>query len=394
MLSGNCTGTTSENSVSCTACLPGTYSVGGSSRACTQCPAGFYSTYKSPGCTPCPAGTYAAPGSSFCTSCAKWECAPGEYRSVCTNSEPGTCSPVPLSTQLVVSPVYTIPTPPVDTVNASLKSSNVSSASTATVYVTSADNAFSYAMESSGGIIYTSNDQIPKLSHHTAIATSDGLVFVFGGRLAGNDNTVIQRSNRLYAMHLDYASVPVWWRINGSAVPPARDMHAMAIVGNLLYISGGLGGSSVSGAPLGDVWVCKRLRNANVNDNSPNSDGITFLGNWSLLTSAALPKKMSHHKMVGTPDGKLWIFGGESATEGVLDMFMSLDTNNDTYAWKVHMWSADNVTYRSIGPGKYSNTTSVLMPPPRRDHGMVALGYLVYVSTTHTYIYIYIYIYI
>jgi hypothetical protein len=226
MISGQCNGKTIENSVSCVPCTPGTYSVGGSSTACTQCPGGFYSDYTARECTPCPVGTYSEPNSLLCAPCTDWQCSPGEYRSVCTGSLPGTCSPVPLWTQLYVSP---------------LQFKNTSTS------VTGVNHGISYATSVTGEITYVSNNQIPRLSHHTATATSDGIVFIFGGRLSPDN----QRSDRLYALRLGYASVPTWWQITtnqGAAVPPVREMHAMAAVGNYLYICGGLGGTLFSGS--------------------------------------------------------------------------------------------------------------------------------------------------
>ncbi len=257
------------------------------------------------------------------------------------------------------------------------------SRSSTTSYLTRSVGGISYATSPSGNVVYISNSQIPKLSHHAAAATSDGIIFVFGGRLAANsdDESTIERSNRLYAVHLGYASVPAWWQISaeeGSAVPPAREMHGMAAVGNHLYISGGIGGSSVSGKFLGDVWKHKVVRKANANgDTDGQVQGVAFVGNWVPWAGAALPVKISQHQMVGTPDGKLWIFGGSKAGGKVLDRLMSLDTKNEGATWTIHTWSLEDLASHTAG--NQSNATSPL-PSARAQHGMVAVGYRIYVS--------------
>ncbi len=384
MLSGNCDGTGQANSVSCTQCTAGTYSPGGTSTACMQCPGGFYSDIGASGCTPCPAGTYSAPGSLKCTPCTEWECSPGEYRSVCTGSDPGTCSPVPLWTQLVVSPLYAEQEGDSSLTRSSEVRARIhatSAAETSTrstaAYLTSINEGMRYATTPAGNVVYTSNSQIPKLSNHAAAATSDGMVFLFGGRLAANsdDASTVERSSRLYALHLAHASAPAWWQVlagKDNPVPPAREMHGMAAVGDHVYVSGGAGGSSESGTLLGDVWKYKVLLNAGA-----QSDGLALVGSWVACTGAALPSRMSQHQMVGTPDAKLWIFGGSMAGGKVVDRLMSLDTKDESASWKVHVWNLKDLARQAAA---YASNATLLLPPARSQHGMVAVGYRIYVS--------------
>jgi hypothetical protein len=248
-----------------------------------------------------------------------------------------------------------------------------------TSLMTGIGNGVAYDVSVSGNVIYTSTDQVPKVSHHAGAATSSGIVFIFGGRSAPNG----QWSNHLYAIHVGYASVPAWWQITTGkekVVPPAREMHAMAAVGNSLYVCGGKGGSSLSGTLLGDLWVYVHVPQRSDNTNGDiNSDEIVFVGNWSNWAGAALPSKVSKHKMVSTPDGKLWVFGGETTAERVVDRLMSLDTTNKSASWRVCTWDSSHATNRS-GDGNSGNALGVQVPSPRGDHGMAAVGYLVYVS--------------
>jgi hypothetical protein len=366
MLVGACDGTTTEDSMSCVPCDPGTYSVGGSSTACLECPAGFYSDLHPGQCLPCPAGTYSAPGSAECTPCTEWQCSPGEYRSVCTGSEPGICGVVPRWTKLSISPVYPAAESYVPAVSAG--------------FVVSAIG-YGRSDASSLGVTYASNDEIPKLSYHAAAAISRGIVFIFGGRLYPKDPAAAyQRSNRLYGLHTAYASVPAWWKVTADEGPPPREMHAMAAVGSSVYVCGGLGGASLAGKLLSDLWVYVHVPRQ-TGAVGVSSGDIIFGGSWSLRARAALPDKLAQHRMVSTPDGKLWVFGGQTTGDRVLDKLMSLDAgSSDAASWTAYTWARASSPQTASEAGSSSGAASVFAPAARREFGMAAVGYTVCVS--------------
>jgi hypothetical protein len=388
-LSGYCDGTTNRDSVTCVPCMPGTYSLGGMSTACTQCQGGFYSEYKFSACIPCPVGTWSPHGSSVCTSCTEWTCSPGEFRSVCTGSQAGACSVVPRWMQVSVSPLYLLNgtsfVPQVTSI-AAMSSATTPSPSTPVNSTTTLGGVVAYVKNSEGVVTFASTSYVPKLSHHAAAALPNGIIFIFGGRLqpSGQDSTY-QRSDSLYGLHLAYASVPAWWQIasdKGRAAPSSREMHAMAAVGNIVYVCGGLGGASSTGRQLADLWMYVHISSSTAKStvltDEVSSADISFVGNWTLLANAALPDRISQHKMVSTPDGKLWLFGGKTISERVLDKLLSLDTKNESAPWTVYSW---NTTSYASDVGNSSNSSVVVaQPAARKDHGMAAAGYTVCVS--------------
>jgi hypothetical protein len=155
-------------------------------------------------------------------------------------------------------------------------------------------------------------------------------------------------------------------------------MHAMAAVGNYLYICGGLGGTLLSGSLLRDMWVYDVYGNVSEHSTDSISNEIAFAGRWAIRKSAELPVRISQHTMVSTPDGKLWVFGGQTTGEQVLDRFMSLDATNSSAMWKQYSWNASNTTNSTL--------RVVAMPAARRFHGMTAVRQQMYVSCFHLHV--------
>jgi hypothetical protein len=198
-------------------------------------------------------------------------------------------------------------------------------------------------------------NSLPPLSKHSMTVLPNGVGYVFGGQIEPGRT----RSNSLYRIEMGSTSVPIAKFIQptaGTTAPVARDSHAMASIDDGIFVSGGLAGSSTAGGTyMNDFWV------------------LLPPGNWSLRALASLPERMAGHKMVGTPDGLLWLFGGKDASGQAIGKLYYINMRNLTRTWIQY-----TVPVRAnLATG--ANTT-VAAPTPRWDFGMVSQGYRIYVS--------------
>jgi hypothetical protein len=203
----SCDGTQKLDTVHCKICLPGTYAPSRNSTACLDCPEGFYSDSNgASACNACGTGTYSARASTACTACSDWPCQDGEWRTVCTGSQNGTCSASPAWTRL-----------------------------------------------------YPVGSQLLKIMNHGTALLPDGSMYIFGGEVASGN----ARTDALHLVALANTSVPSVTSImkphyGGASAPSARSCHAMASFEYEVYVSGGfVTGSS----PVDDFWVLTRPGN-------------------------------------------------------------------------------------------------------------------------------------
>jgi hypothetical protein len=193
---------------------------------------------------------------------------------------------------------------------------------------------------------------LPQLSKHSMAALPNGMAYIFGGQTTAVGNS---RTDVLYRVELGSTSVPIVTLMKpaaGTAAPPARDSHAMACIGYDVFVSGGLSGSSAAGTYMDDFWVLKQP------------------GNWSRSALANLPMRMAGHKMTETPDGILWLFGGQGSSGQALGKLYYINPKNLERTWAEY-------TVATL-PARANST--ILAPQPRWDFGLVSQKYRIFVS--------------
>jgi hypothetical protein len=196
---------------------------------------------------------------------------------------------------------------------------------------------------------------LPPLTKHGMTALPNGAAYIFGGRVAPRNT----RTDAMYRVEFGTSSVPSVALVTpaaGTVAPSARDSHAMTSMGYDIIVAGGLAGSASAGTYMDDLWVLPQPA-----------------GNWSRRVLANLPVRMAGHKMAGTPDGLLWLFGGQGASGQALGKLYFINMRNTTRTWLEYTVQARGLM--SAG----ANATSPA-PQPRWDFGMVSQGYCIFVS--------------
>ena len=180
----------------------------------------------------------------------------------------------------------------------------------------------------------------------TAIITiefiASGTMFLTGGGAGGNSNSKGDTWSSTDGEN---------WQIKNTLSFPPRRAHAMAAFNGRLYV---MGGADVSGVPLGDIWssadgavwqpeteswsarsghAVAVLRNTlflsggTTNDVWSTPDGT----NWSLVNNNTGWGKRGNHQMV-SHNGRLYVIGGYKPETGGVegDVWSSLDGKNWT----------------------------------------------------------------
>jgi hypothetical protein len=118
----------------------------------------------------------------------------------------------------------------------------------------------------------------------------DGRLLLFGGRDATGawlDDTWIYE-----------VETATWTQLAPPTSPPARNAHAMALVGAFVVMFGGT--NSGGGVPgMGDTWLYE-----------------VAAENWAMLATPMAPSGRFQHEMVALGDGRALLFGGRTTGGG------------------------------------------------------------------------------